>query len=99
MTTPPGRVEKIMSLGLSEFHRGVKALALDTHLEDDQNHVTVTTDQAQIRIVYEPLGETTLGGLLALPRARVTLHLSALNETERRAFLARFDRVFQRGGG
>jgi len=68
-------------------------------LEDGKRDIVIAAESAEIRIVYEPLETATLGGLLALPRARVTLHLGELNEAQRHAFLARFDRAFQRGGG
>ena len=88
-----------MSLELSEFHRSLKTLSPDVPLEDGQRHVIIPADKGQVRIVYEPLEKATLGGLLALPRARVTLHLGELAEAERQTFLARFDKAFQRGGG
>ncbi len=88
-----------MSLELAEFHRSLKTLAPHIPLAEGQTDFTVATDKGSVRIVYEPLERATLGGLLALPRARVTLHLGELGAAERRAFLARFERAFQRGGG
>ncbi len=99
MSATPARVEKIMSLDLGEFHRSLRALAPGVPLEDGQKDIVIAAENAEIRIVYEPLETATLGGLLALPRARVTLHLGELDEAQRHAFLARFDRAFQRGGG
>lgn len=99
MVKPPGRVEKIMSLELTEFHRSLKTLAPDAPLEEGQRHVVISADGGEVRIVYEPLEKATLGGLLALPRARVTLCFGELSEAQRRAFLTRFGRAFQRGGG
>lgn len=88
-----------MSLDLGEFHRSIKTLQRDVMLATGQNEIIIPADNAEIRIVYEPLEKATLGGLLALPRATVTLYLDGLGETERHAFLARFDKAFQRGGG
>ena len=99
MGTPPGRVEKIMSLSLLEFHRSLKTLSPGAPLEEGQRHVILPAEGGEVQINYEPLEKATLGGLLALPRARVTLNLEALKGVERRAFLARFDKAFQRGGG
>ena len=99
MGTPPGSVGKIMSLDLREFHRGLKTLSPDVPLEDGQVDVIVPADHGEVHILYEPLEKATLGGLLVLPRARVTLRLGGLDEAERRVFLARFDKAFQRGGG
>ncbi len=99
MNSRPGNVEKTMSLDLAEFHRGLKTIAPDVTLKDGQTEFIISAESAEVRIVYEPLENATLGGLLALPRARVTLHLDALGEAEGRAYLTRFDKAFQRGGG
>jgi len=99
MGSVPDRVEKLMSLDLGEFHRSLKTLQRDVMLDAGQNEIIIPAGNAEIRIVYEPLGKATLGGLLALPRAKVTLHMDGLGEAEREAFLARFDKAFQRGGG
>ena len=99
MSATPERVEKIMSLDLSEFHRSLKTLSPDVSPKDGQTEIAVPAGRAGVRIVYEPLEKATLGGLLALPRALVTLHMTELDEAQRRAFLARFDRAFHRGGG
>lgn len=92
-------MEKLMALTLDEFHRSLKTLAPKMVLEDDQTEIVIPSDEAEIRIVYEPLEKATLGGLLALPRARVTLHLGELDERQRQSFLKAFDKAFQRGGG
>lgn len=99
MSDTPERVEKIMSLDLREFHRSLKILAPNMVLADDQTEIVIPADRSEVRIVYEPLEKATLGGLLALPRAKVTLHLGALDKARRQAFLMNFDRAFQRGGG
>lgn len=88
-----------MSLDLPEFLRSLKTLVPDVSLKDGQTEIIILSDQAEVRIDYESLEGATLGGLLALPRARVTLHLGELGKAERHAFLARFDKAFQRGGG
>ncbi len=99
MGTPPERVVKTMSLNLAEFHRALKTLAPDVCVKDAQTEIVIASNQAEVRIVYQPLEKATLGGLLALPRARVTLHLGELRKEQRQAFLTCFDRAFQRGGG
>lgn len=99
MADPPDKVEKIMSLDLTEFHRSLKTLCPDVPHGFEQTEFTFPTDNADVRIVYEPLGKATLGGLLALPRAKVTLIFGKMSEAEKRSFLTRFDRAFQRGGG
>lgn len=52
-----------------------------------------------VRITFEALPDARLGGLLHLPRARVTLHFEGVPEASRVEFLRRFDLAFQRGGG
>jgi hypothetical protein len=99
MSDTPERVEKLMALTLAEFHRSLKTLAPNMVLADDQTEIVIPADRSEVRIVYEPLESATLGGLLALPRARVTLHLGGLDKTRRQAFLKVFDKAFQRGGG
>jgi hypothetical protein len=99
MGSVPDRVEKLMSLDLDEFHRSLKTLSLDVSLEHGQVEVHIPAGRSKVQIVYETLQRATLGGLLSLPRAKVTLHLDGLDEAERQTFLARFDKAFQRGGG
>jgi hypothetical protein len=52
----------------------------------------------QWRIHLRPLPELRLGSV-CLPRHRVEIHLDGCSEDEAAAFLARFHRGFQRGGG
>ena len=92
-------VTKIMSLTLSDFHRSVQTLAPRTGIRDGQTDFAIPDGEELALVSYEPLENTTLGGLLAMPRARVTIDLQHLDGPRREAFLARFDRAFQRGGG
>ena len=93
------RVEKIMALDLAEFHRSLKMLAPGQAMPPDACQIAVDANGKHVDIAFEPLPPETLGGLLALPRARVTLAFEGHSAGERAAFLARFDRAFQRGGG
>ena len=88
-----------MALTLDEFHRSLKTLAPGMDIQDAQTEFTLPAGPSQVRIVYEALEGAKLGGLLALPRARVKLHLENLDQEQRDAFMARFDKAFQRGGG
>ncbi len=88
-----------MSLTFADFHRSLNALAPDLELSHGHADVRIPVGKSDVRIFYEPLEGATLGGLLALPRARVTLFLEGLDANERDIFLTRFDRAFQRGGG
>ena len=99
MSDTPERVEKLMALTLAEFHRSLKTLTPDITVEETQSEFVIPVDQSQVRIIFAPLETEILGGLLALPRAKVTLHLGKLDKSQRQAFLMAFDKAFQRGGG
>jgi len=95
----PGHVEKLMAMTLAEFHRSLKTLVPGISLQSDQTLISFETDGKPVSIEFVAREGVTLGGLLALPRARVTIELERLDREERERFLARFDRAFQRGGG
>ena len=99
MADTPQTTEKIMSLTLADFHRSVKALVPDVVAEEGQTEFEIPEMDGNVLVRYEPLESATLGGLLAMPRARVTIHIGHLDQARCEAFLARFDRAFQRGGG
>jgi hypothetical protein len=92
------KIQKLMSLSLPEFHKSVAVLAGADRSRDGME-VQLKEGAGTVVIRFEPLPPATLGGLLALPRARVTIDTGALDETQRRAFMSRFDLAFQRGGG
>lgn len=92
------RIEKLMSLTLAEFHKSIAVLAgRDLTAEGPDVRLAVEGGTAAIR--FEPLPGATLGGLLQLPRARITIALDGLDDAQRTTFLKRFDLAFQRGGG
>lgn len=91
-------VEKIMSMTAREFADGCERLA-DAGDEVSFSLATFAVSNGQVAVRFEPLDGVTLGGLLKLPRARVTLTFSGLSDQERTDFLRRFDMAFQRGGG
>jgi hypothetical protein len=99
MGRTPERVEKLMALTLGDFHRSLKVLAPDISLREEQTEVSIPAGGKSVHIRFAAQEGATLGGLLALPRARVTLIFNGMGESEREAFLVRFDRAFQRGGG
>lgn len=92
-------VEKIMALDLAEFQRSLRTLAPDLPAPPDASRVALADGRNTVAITFEALPAATLGGLLALPRARVTLAFGGHTPEQRTAFLARFDQAFQRGGG
>lgn len=94
-----GRAEKIMSLSLQEFHRGLRALSPDIELKVSQKNATIPVGPGSAIITYDPLEGATFGGLLSLPRAKITIATKGLDEEEAQAFVSRFNKAFQRGGG
>lgn len=99
METATNVIEKIMSLAEHEFIKGCQRLAGDgdTVTEHDAR---ISVGGGVVDIAYRPLDGVRLGGLLELPRAKVTLTYSdAVSSEDRDQFLRRFDLAFQRGGG
>jgi hypothetical protein len=94
--SPPVVIEKTMSASVGEFHRSMAVL--DPALQPSTSH-TLPCGPGTVSITYEPLPAVTLGTLLALPRARVTLSFTNTSGADRTAFLPRFELAFQRGGG
>jgi hypothetical protein len=92
----PDLVEKTMSATPSEFHRCMAVL--DAALTPALSH-TLECDSGTITVTYVALPGVTLGTLLALPRARVTVRFVGVPPSARAEFMCRFDLAFQRGGG
>ncbi len=95
------KIEKTMSLSHEEFANSMEQFAGPQAGRQARNGAAVAVEQAGVRaqISYEPLEGVRLGGLLALPRAKVTVSLDEGPEATQREFLRRFDIAFQRGGG
>ncbi len=94
-----GQVEKVMSLSIEEFHKSITVLTGHPPQSTAASLVWLSEDGGRVEIGYAPLPGVTLGGLLALPRARVWIAFEGLDGDARAAFLRRFDLAFQRGGG
>jgi hypothetical protein len=92
----PDVVEKTMSASPSEFYRSMAVL--DTSLTPALAH-TLQCSSGTITVTYTALPAVTLGTLLTLPRARVTVSFDGVPPTARADFMCRFDLAFQRGGG
>ena len=96
--TESRRVTQVMSLSREEFVLSMAAfLVSEAVLPRDTLRVPV--GGGCVDIGYRELPGVLLGGLLALPRAEVTLDFSDVGEADQRAFLRRFEIAFQRGGG
>ena len=95
-------VVKLMSITRQEFETSLARLNGAPARQAAPGCYEVTTDDATPALVlaeFEELPNAVLGGLMALPRARVTLRLQPLSDHARMEFLNRFDKTFQRGGG
>jgi hypothetical protein len=94
----PDKIEKLMSISRAEF------LASLEHV-GGAREVSVGYWTSPLEgggtadIHFEPVAGVRLGGLLELPRARVSIVLNGGSASARSAFMHRFDLAFQRGGG
>ena len=86
--------ERIASLGLDEFrhHLPLALRGQSFHWTDDHTLVV----EGGITITIDELPPLVLSGLLTLPRLRIAFTFAGGDGS---AFLAAWDRAFQRGGG
>ncbi len=94
-------VEKIMTLSQSEFANSIAAFA-GTEAGQAANAgapVSIPVGGAAAVITFTKIQGFSFGGLVEMPRARVTIDLTAVPPAEAAAFMRRFDIAFQRGGG
>lgn len=98
MGTEPYIELKIMSATPEEFAQSLGAL-LGRDVSMGELPLSVPVGSGHVEIAREPLAGVRLGGLLELPRAKVTLTYSGASNADRIAFQRRFDLAFQRGGG
>lgn len=95
--TADRRVEKIMSASRDEFDKNLGVLL--GMARAPRVPVDVAVGGGHVAIAFEALPPARLGGLLELPRARVTLSIENVEPEVADDFLRRFDLAFQRGGG
>ncbi|MEL6289070.1 MAG: hypothetical protein AAFQ35_09870 [Pseudomonadota bacterium] len=94
-----------MAATASEFARGLVRLGIaDVALSAPAappalSGVEMPLREGTVLITYTPRPGRRLSPLITMPAAEVTLAFTNVAEPERRAFVDRFDRVFQRGGG
>jgi hypothetical protein len=91
-------VEKLMSLSPAEFEQSL-SLFLGREIAPGTVRVREALDTGTVDICFMPHEGLRLGGLLELPRARVSLTFEAVPEPVRSAYVRRFEIAFQRGGG
>ena len=86
-----------MSLSRAEFDASIAKLG--NHATSADGHPVFAIQTGTVEIRYRAAASKTLGGLLALPQAVVTLAFSGSDPAAEAAFIHRFDIAFQRGGG
>jgi hypothetical protein len=95
--TPPITIEKVMSLTAQEFMDTLAYVGTAEKKTDGSYEFAV--EAGTVRVSYAPLPSVTFGGLLTLPRAKVTLAFEGISNSAREKFLQHFDLMFKRGGG
>lgn len=95
---PFGTLAKDMQLTPAEFRRRLP-IALDGYdWRDVAGGYEARAGDRSIRITVTPSAPRRIA-LLELPRCLVSLEFEGFTEAAQREFLARFDRVYQKGGG
>jgi hypothetical protein len=94
----PERVEKLMGLTEGEFLHSIAALE-PSQVDAEALIARFDFSTGSVVVSFEALPMAVLGGVVRMPRARVKLAFQGLEQSERAAFLRRFDIRFQRGGG
>lgn len=99
MTAPsPFANERVMSISPSEFE--ISIAMLGPHRDGTNGSKVFDLASGPVEITFEPQPGVRLGGLLALPRAKVALKFSSsVTAADRTHFVRLFDTSFQRGGG
>ena len=98
---PDQRVEKTMSFTQTEFENGLNRLTNGALGKTDQGHydLSAAADGKPVSCSFEPQPDAVLSPLVRMPRVRVVLDMSSLDDEARSDFLLRFEKTFQRGGG
>ncbi len=91
-------IVKVMSISRADFARSLAVLDPGAVL-DANGLAPARAAGISARIQFEELAQRTLGGVLSMPQARVTIAFEEPCARKREAFLARFAVAFQRGGG
>ncbi len=98
MPTPETLV-KLMSLDADEFRRSLARFAPETLEHPGEDEYLLGDEICGLRISIEELPPFSPGGLIVLPQCRIVLSFYGYSSEQRMRILARFDRVFFRGGG
>lgn len=95
----PGPVTKEMALTAADFRRSLAILFRDREVVFEGERAVLTEDGRSLAIDFQAREPRVLGKLMVLPRASVTIAFTGYDSAAADAFLAEFDRVFQRAGG
>ena len=98
MSSPPVTVVKDMAVTPAEFFRILPRALPSRRYDICGRAATVDEGDCQVTIAVEPAPPRRLARVV-IERSIVTLTFTACGSRARLAFLARFDRAFQRGGG
>ena len=90
---------KDMALTWRDFLRGLDSAMGGLAYERKDQVVSAVDGPRSLRISIRPLPPRILGGLMKIEHAEVTLSFTGYSPAEEEAFLARFGRAYQRGGG
>ena len=95
---PNRLITRRMAIDHAEFRRCLAPLARRYPITEQEGeiHLQLPVGRARLRLGPE---QTRHLGSLTLPQTDVTLLLEGVPPAEAEAFLAAFDRAFQRGGG
>lgn len=93
-----GMIVKDMALTQADLLRLLPGAAGALPWVAEDGRVRIGTAEAGVDLLVEPLPPRGFGPV-AIPRLKVGFAFRGWDEAEQRAFLARFDRAFQRGGG
>ena len=91
--------EKDMATSRAEFFRNLDVALRGMDYAVDGDLVTVEDGGKRIDVQLSPLPPRVLSALIKLERWKVSFEFAGFGEGEAEAFIARFDRAFQRGGG
>ncbi|MEO0619687.1 MAG: hypothetical protein AAFZ01_10470 [Pseudomonadota bacterium] len=97
-TKPQTRV-KLMAATPREFATGMGRLLRNMPHTKAADVTTVELPGGHVTVTYAPREGRRLSPLVVMPAADVTFVFDSVSLQEQDAFIARFDKVFQRGGG
>ena len=99
MVSETHTVTKLMAANVSEYARGMERLTHDMVSRTDNQATIIDLPGGSVTVTYTTKEGRRLSPLLVMPAADVVFAFAGVAEPDRNAFIAKFDLVFQRGGG